>query len=185
VSDIEKARELYSDVLGYDVEYYDEEGFFPDLAAVPGGSRKVRRVLLGHSERRRGPFAELLGPSHLELVQLREGNARKIFENRFWGDLGFIHLCFDIQGMHWLKEECETKGFPFTVDSGSTFDMGDAGGHFSYVEDPDGTLIEFVETHKMPVAKKFGIYINLKKRNPAKPLPKFLLKLLRFNRRKD
>lgn len=185
VSNIEKARELYSDVLGYDVEFYDEEGFFADLAVLPGGKQKIRRVLLGHSEKRRGPFSQLLGPSKLELIQLSNAKGRKIFEDRFWGDLGFIHLCFDIQGMKWLKEECEAKGFPFTVDSGDTFDMGDAGGHFSYVEDPDGTLIEFVETHKMPIAKKFGIFINLKKRNPLKPLPAFLLKLLKFNRRKD
>jgi catechol 2,3-dioxygenase-like lactoylglutathione lyase family enzyme len=185
VSDIDKARELYTDVLGYDVEYYDEEGFFPDLAVIPGGNRKLRRVLLGHSEKRKGPFSQMLGPSVLEFVQLKGEKGRKIFENRFWGDLGFIHLCFDIQGMQWLKEELEAKGFPFTVDSGTTFDMGDAGGHFTYVEDPDGTLIEFVETHKMPIAKKFGVYIDLKKRNPVKPLPAFLLKLLRFNRRKD
>jgi len=34
--------------------------------------------------------------------------------------------------------------------------MGEASGHFAYVEDPDGTLIEFVETHKIPIIKKLG-----------------------------
>lgn len=185
VTDIEKSRALYSDVLGYDVELYDEEGVFPDLAGLPGGGRKVRRVLLGHSEKRKGPFSRLLGASRIELISVKAHTGRKVFQNRFWGDLGFIHLCFDIQGMNRLKSQCESKGFPFTVDSGSTFDMGDAGGRFSYIEDPDGTLIEFVETHKMPVAKKLGIYLNLKSRNPDKPIPSFLLKLLRLNRRKD
>jgi hypothetical protein len=61
---------------------------------------------------------------------------------------------------------------------GSSFDMGDAAGQFAYIEDPDGTLIEFVETHKVPIMKKLGLAINLKNRNPEKALPKFILKAL-------
>ena len=59
-----------------------------------------------------------------------------------------------------------------------SFDMGDASGHFTYIEDPDGTLIEFVETHKIPVVKKLGWFIDMKKRDPRKPLPKFLLRMI-------
>jgi hypothetical protein len=86
-----------------------------------------------------------------------------------------------------LKASCEKLGFPFTVDSkhsheGNSFDMGEAAGHFSYIEDPDGTLIEFVETHKIAVLKKLGWYLNLKKREPGKPLPEWILKTLRFSR---
>ena len=39
--------------------------------------------------------------------------------------------------------------------------MGSQG--FAYVEDPDGTWMELVETHKPPILKKFGwylIYVN-------------------------
>ena len=46
--------------------------------------------------------------------------------------------------------------------------MGEAAGHFAYIEDPDGTLIEFVETLKIPIIKKLGWYINLEKRAPEK-----------------
>ena len=56
--------------------------------------------------------------------------------------------------------------------------MGEASGHFSYIEDPDGTLIEFVETYKIPVIKKIGWYLSLEKRDPKKPLPTWLLKML-------
>ena len=51
-----------------------------------------------------------------------------------------------------------------SVDIDNSFDMGEAAGRFSYIEDPYGTLIEFVETHKVPIIKKIGWYINLKKR---------------------
>ena len=63
--------------------------------------------------------------------------------------------------------------------------MGEAAGSFSYIEDPDGTLIELVETYKVPILKKFGWYLNLRKRNPEKPLPDWMLKSMRFNRKKD
>ena len=104
----------------------------------------------------------MFGPTEIELVMTLGRKPKKIFKDRLWGDLGFIHLCFDILGMKTLKEECKAKGFPFTVDSdihpsGKPFDMGEAAGHFSYIEDPDGTLIEFVETHKIPVIQKNGL----------------------------
>lgn len=185
VGQIEKALPLYSGILGYDKVEYDVKGCFSDLAQLPGGEQEVRRVLLSHSKARKGPFSRLLGPTKIELVQSLRREPRKIFENRFWGDWGFIHLCFDVRNMDELKIAAEKAGFPFTVDSGSSFDMGEAAGRFAYVEDPDGTLIEFVETHKLPILKKFGWYLNLKKRNAEKALPDWMLRTLRFSRVKD
>jgi catechol 2,3-dioxygenase-like lactoylglutathione lyase family enzyme len=185
VSDIEKALSLYRDVLGYDTIVYDKTGIFEDFAFMHGGEQKYRRMLLNHSEKRRGAFSDMFGHSQIELVTALERTTQKIYEGRFWGDPGFIQLCFDITNMKAFKQLCETKGFPFTVDScpsGETFDMGDAAGHFTYVEDPDGTLIEFVETHKIPILKKLNLYINLKKRDQTKPLPKIMLKALKFNK---
>lgn len=186
VSDIDKALPLYKDILGYSTVDYDVTGSFDDLGSLPGGGHTVRRVLLSHKQERKGPFARLLGPTEIELIESKDRTDRKkIFENRFWGDWGFIHLCFDIQGMNELKKECDAKGFPFTVDSSDTFDMGEAGGRFSYIEDPDGTWIEFVETHKVPVMKKWGWYINLKNRKPGKYLPNWMLRAMGMNKVKD
>ena len=183
VSDIDASIALYRDILEYSHVEYDVTGEFDDLANLPGGKGKYRRVLLSHKDSKKGPFAELLGPTEIELVQsLERTDCKKIFQDRFWGDWGFIHLCFDIQDMEDLKNSCENQGYPFTVDSGNTFDMGEAGGRFSYIEDKDGTLIEFVETHKVPVMKKLGWYINLEKRNPEKHLPRWMLKAMGLNK---
>ena len=187
VSDIEKARVVYSDILGYDQVIYDSTGIFPDLANLPGGNKECRRVLLKCSDPFRGPFSKVFGQSIIELISSTDKPGKRIYENRFWGDPGFIHLCYDMQGMDNLREFCSEKGFPFTVDSqksheGNSFDMGEAAGHFSYIEDPDGTLIEFVETHKVPILKKFGWYLDLRKRDPGKSLPVWILKTLRFSR---
>ncbi len=190
VSDIDKSLKVYSDILGYDTVAYDEEGVFDDLTTLPGGRQAFRRLLLKQSKPPRGSLSRILGPSEIELIQATDMKPKKIFRDRYWGDLGFIHLCFDVQGMDALRQECANKGFPFTVDSnvipeGQSFDMGEAAGYFSYIEDPDGTLIEFVETHKIPIIKKLGWYLDLRKREPGKSLPNYILKALKYSKVKD
>lgn len=182
VSDIERSLDLYRDILEYDRIEYDKEGVFDDLSALEGGEQKVRRVLLSHTAPRKGSFSQLLGDSKIELIQTYDRQPRKIFGDRYWGDLGFIHLCFDVKGMDELEKECNKKGFTFTVDSKNSFDMGEAAGRFSYIEDPDGTLIEFVETHKIPIWENIGWYLNVKNKPPEKPIPKWMLQFLRLSR---
>ena len=180
VTDMEASMKFYSEVLGYDIVRSDTTGPFSSSKLVPGAERVCRRVILG-SKKRKGALADLLGDSEIELIQALDYTPRKIYQGRYWGDPGFIQVCFDVTGMRALGEFCQSKGHPFTVDScpaGEVFDMGDASGHFTYIEDPDGTLIEFVETHKIPVVKKLGWFIDMKKRNPEKSLPKFLFRMM-------
>lgn len=184
VSDIDDAKKVYSDILEYDEVVYDQLDVFEDYTVLPGGSEKYRRVLLKHKPRS-GAFSKLLGPTQIELVQALERTPGKIFKDRIWGELGYIHICFDIQGMALLQEECDKKGFPFTVNSAESFDMGNAAGHFSYISDPDGTPIEFVETHKLPIIEKIGWYMNLKGRDPQKSLPDWMIKTIQFGRIKN
>lgn len=189
VTDMETSKKFYANILGYDEVVYELSGKFDGFSGIPGGDQSFDRVLLRHSKERKGSFSPLFGPSEIELVKSTDRQPNKIYENRFWGDLGFIHLCFDIAGYDELREICANEGYPFTVDSttkhGESFDMGEAAGHFSYIEDPDGALIEFIETHKVPVVKKLGIYLNLRKKDPEKPLSKWILKAFAFNRVKD
>ena len=188
-TDIEKTLVLFRDVLGYDTVLADETGIFADIAALPSGNKNFRRVLLTESKLRKGAFSRLFGPSYIELVQALDRTPNKIYEGRYWGDPGFIQICFDVQNMRALERKCASLGFPFTADSAvkqksdaESFEMGDAAGHFTYIEDPDGYLIEFVETHKIPIMKKLGLYLNLRNRDPEKPLPDWILKMLRFAR---
>ncbi len=185
VSNMEKSLKFYSNLLGYDHIIYDKTEPFDDFKELPGGKNKIRRVLLSKTKENTGNFSKLLGVSTIELIQVLDRNPRKIFENRFWGDLGFIHLCFDVYNMKELEKNLSANGYPFTVDSSSSFDMGEAAGHFSYIEDPDGTLIEFVETYRIPILKKIGWYLDVSKRDRTKTLPDWMLGTLKFNRKKD
>ncbi|HZK08203.1 MAG TPA: VOC family protein [Bacteroidales bacterium] len=183
VSDMQRSVDFYKKILGYDHIIYDNTDVFDDWQSLHGGKERYRRVLLGHRLPRGGAFSPLLRNSNLELVQALDRTPRKIFDNRFWGDLGYIHVCFDIVGMDALRKECAAAGHAFTVDSADSFDMGAAAGHFGYIEDPDGALIEFVETHKIPMMKKLGWYLNLQKRGQIKPLPKWFFKLMAMVRK--
>jgi len=184
VSNIDKSKEFYKNILGFDKVVYDTQGKFEDFSYLKSDGQEFRRVLLRHSKERVGPFSKLLGAGEIELVQALDQTANKIFQDRMWGDLGYIHLCFDIVGMDALREKCKNAGCGFTVDSGD-FDMGEAAGHFAYIEDPDGALIEFVETHKVPILKKINWYLDLRKRPAGKSLPRWMLKAMGLSRVKN
>ena len=184
VSDIEKSIQFYTDILGYDTIEWQGEGNFNDLTPLNPKKHQYKRVILSHSKNRKGSFSQLLGSSQIELIENLTETGKNIYQDRYWGDLGFIHLCFDVVGMEALREECKEAGHPFTVDSANSFDMGEAAGHFSYIEDPDGTLIEFVETHKIPILKKIGWYLDIRKRDALKPLPRWMVKSMGLNKKK-
>lgn len=184
VKNIEESLPVYQEILQYDQVVYDQTGVFPDFAGVPGGEQKMRRMLLKHSDKKNGAFSPFFGQSVIELVQVTGREPRDIYKGRIWGDPGFIHLCFDINGMNIFREKVKNMGHPFTVDSAKaidSFDMGEAAGNFAYIQAPEGTLIEFVETHRIPLLKKLGWHLDIRKRGNH-PLPNWMFKLFRFKR---
>ncbi len=184
VSNMDESIKFYQKGFGLSEVVYDVTGTFDDLGLSSAG-KQYRRVLLKLKNDYKSAFSRLFGDIQIELIQTLNEQPVKIFANRYWGDIGFIHLCFDVPHMNALKSSLEKNGYHFTVDSSDTFDMGESGGRFSYVEDPDGTLIEMVETHKVPVLKKPRIFINLDKRKNGKPLPNWMVGLLGLNKVKN
>jgi len=180
VSNIENSLFFYRNLLGIHEIIFDVTGNYVDN--YEDVKIYCRRVLLRKKVTGYGAFSKLLGAVEIELVQRLDGDAVKIFEDRFWGDCGFIHLCFDVLNMDGLKKHADSLGIKFTVDSHGSFAMDNASGRFCYAEDPDGTLIELVETHKIPILKKLGLYLNLKNRNRQKPLPDWMINLLSLSK---
>jgi catechol 2,3-dioxygenase-like lactoylglutathione lyase family enzyme len=186
VSDVEKARVLYSELLGYTEVVYDETGTFEDWANLPGGKGKFRRVLLGQKAPVLGNFAAITGTTYIELVQVLDRTPQKIYKDRIWGDVGFVHLGFDVKGMVELGKKLDEKGYGFTCDTNDALTMGEnTRVHCTYIEDDDGTLIEMIEVFKIPLIEKWGFFLNVEKRHPSKTLPKMMLKAMRFSRVKD
>ncbi len=182
VRNLERSIAFYQSVLGFDeIMYQSDSQSFDDLSFF-GENKTYKRCLLTTSKPSTAGFAALFGKPYIELIEWTNGTPRKIFENRYWGDLGFIHLCFDVRNMGALKKHCEKNNAPFTVDSGEKFSMGDAAGHFAYIEDPDGTLIEFVETKKVPILKKLNWYWKFSPSKIHQPVPKWMIKAFQLNR---
>lgn len=182
VENLEEAIKMYEQTLGFKLLGEIQKGACEDIAGLPSGGKTFKRAKLVQQNAEEGAFGKLLGTATLELIEATDYKGKRMFSDRFWGDLGYIHLCFDIVGMKAHQRDCEQAGYPFTVDSADSFDMGKSAGHFAYIESKDGTLLEFVETHKLPVAPKWGWYVDLRKRNARKNLPKWMLGALRFNR---
>lgn len=174
VSNMSQSLHFYQEVLGLDIVLYDYE--------MHENNASYRKVGLKKNATGKGAFNKLLGNVTIELVQLLDGNPVKIYQNRFWGDCGFIHLCFDVLDMDALKNHAENNNYKFSVDSNQTFAMDHSSGRFCYIEDPDGTLIELVETHKIPILKKIGWYLDLRKRNKERPLPDWIIKMLSLSK---
>jgi catechol 2,3-dioxygenase-like lactoylglutathione lyase family enzyme len=178
VSNINNAADFYKNALGIGKVKYE----IISRDVVFGKSVAVKKMLLIKNRNQIGAFCNLLGDVQIELVEALDSMPVKIFQNRFWGDCGFIHLCFDVINMNELKRKIETAEYSFTVDSINSFAMENASGRFCYIEDPDGTLIELVETHKIPIIKKVGWYIYLAKRKANNPLPKWMIRMLGFSK---
>ncbi len=182
VSDMDKALHFYKEVMGINETVYSGTAPMVDMPCESVKGQVFRRVLLKKKMGKKGAFSNLLGSIQIELIEAKERIPKKIYQDRFWGDCGFIHLCFDVLNMKKLKELCTNTGYPFTVDSANSFAMGESAGRFCYVEDPDGTLIELVETHKVPILKKIGWYIDLTKRKQDRPLPSWMIGMLAFSK---
>ncbi len=186
VSNIDNSLKLYADVLGYDQVVYDETRVFDDFKSLPGGEKSFRRIRLTQSNPPGGGFAKVSADTYIELIQAQDYQPRKIYKGRIWGDIGFVHVGLDVRGMKALGEELATKGFGFTCDTRDTLDMGGTTRvHCTYIDDPDGVLIEMIEVYKIPIIEKMGVFLNVEKRDPLKPLPDFMLKALKFSRIKD
>lgn len=186
VSDMEKALSFYKGVLEIDSVISDKVGVFEDFAALNDGDQTYRRVRLAPSKRHTGAFSKVFGDFFIELIQVTsEPSIAHNMKDRLWGDQGFIHLCFDVNGMNAIKARAEKMNNAFTIDAGESFSMGDAAGRFAYIEDPDGTLIELVETDKITISKKLGWRITLSDARKKRPLPDLLFKVIGMSRVKD
>ncbi|WGK68991.1 VOC family protein [Candidatus Haliotispira prima] len=195
VDDMERSLKFYRNVLGYNHIVQDKEGEWSDWTGFydlnQSNSGVYRRVLLRRENPETGLYAKVFGVGEIELIKtihssfgelwqttkegLRLSKGTHLYSDRYWGDPGFIHLCFDVSQMAELAESCARLGAHFTVDTGADFSMGKlASGRFAYLEDPDGSLIEFVETYRIPILKKPGLFLNVKGR--AKALPRWILK---------
>lgn len=118
---------------------------------------------INHKNAGRSALSEWYGDFFIGLIQTKE-NKPTALQNRYWGDLGYIHFCLDVVDYKGIEAQLDESNLSFTVDSQDGFPMGKAVGRFAYLEDPDQSLIEWVEVHKLPFVPAIGWYIDFRKR---------------------
>ena len=185
VSDMDAALKLYADVLGFDQVLHDATGTQADWDGMPHCTESFRRVRLTQSAPGAGGFGKLTGRTYVELVQAIDRKGSFIFKDRIWCDIGFAHLGFDVRGMADLGTALDKEGFGFRCDTADAIGMGETKVHCTYIDDPDECWLEMIEVYKVPIIEKWGLFLDVQKRGADEPLPRWMLKALRFSRVKD
>ncbi len=185
VTDMERSLHFYRDILDYKDIVYDWKGSDPMLASIPGGESSMRRVLLHDPKPPTSFYSFYLDRGWIELVEVEGSKGPHIYHGRRWGDIGQMEICFDVHDIGATFEELKRRGAePVLEPNTDDFDMGHGStALFAYFVDPDGTMIELAEATRLKFTDK--ISIDLRKRKPGKPLPRWLMKMSRLNRYKE
>jgi catechol 2,3-dioxygenase-like lactoylglutathione lyase family enzyme len=144
VSDIRKAAQFYEKVLGFDRQVYAFEGHNPDLDPVTGRAARMSTVILERSAPNTGAIREL-PQGTIKLMSVPDRKGTHLYDGRKWGDMGCMEFCMDVSELETTVAEARAKGAPVSLEP-CEIDMGSGSrGKVAYIQDPDGTTIEFVE----------------------------------------
>ena len=80
VKDIEKSKEFYQKVLGYDIVIYEGIGKFDDFVGIKGGKSKFKRIILQQSKISDNKFKNYFGKNEIELLEVL--NKDKVIDNK-------------------------------------------------------------------------------------------------------
>jgi glyoxylase I family protein len=134
VSDIERSKAFYVDVLGF-TELYALDIVGDEVAATMEQSGAFRSAML------------LRGDVRIELLQWIDVATTGSGTRKPMTELGFTHLSFRVDDVHELTEAVRAAGGE--IHEHTLTVMGGAGDESAvrliYCTDPDGTRIEFME----------------------------------------
>lgn len=179
VSDLDRAKKFYSEVLGYTVKkelLHGDNSWNEDFL---GPEKDVSRVFMVKHTDKTGLLSNLLGDSEIELVKTHgERIPERIFENRRWGDCGFVHVCFNSNDSAAAKQYLTGRDVEIVTDS--RFNWNGLDSDFMYIEDPDRCFIEVTSLYSIPIFMPLGIKYKVNKSKGVKPLHKNWFTLLKL-----
>lgn len=145
VSSLERSKEFYENVLGFDRVLCEFVGRMPEMDAVTGSALPMNMVILERSAPASGPLGGLLTRGVVKLFEVPNGNVAHTYTGRCWGDIGCMEVCLDVSDLTETVATMRQKGVPIYLPP-VEINMGSGSkGMVAYVQDPDGTTIEFVE----------------------------------------
>jgi len=161
VSDLKRSMKFYSDILGYGDIVYTYEGVCPEWEILFGKGKKIKRALLQRSAKPQGLFRHFLRGGMIELIEVESNKKKHNFDGRKWGDIGCMELCFDVTDIQSTLDQIKKRGIPIIIPPYSQ-NMGlNTEATFAYIQDPDGSLLEFADIGRLPVPYFFiRLFVN-------------------------
>jgi catechol 2,3-dioxygenase-like lactoylglutathione lyase family enzyme len=147
VSDMQKARELYSDAFGFEEVIHDFKGRLPELDEVTGGKEMELAILglpLGPRDAKPGPLRAIV-----KLVHTPGYMGKALYDGRRWGDIGLTEAAFDTTDFGETINILISRGVELLHPPVRADLEPGSGGSFAYVADPHGGLMKIVEAEKM------------------------------------
>lgn len=158
VSDIDRSLEFYGDLLEFTQVMFDYTGFLPGMEGVTGKSKINARVVMLKNQNT-GPLGlgmiklvHLLPPDEpdpcfIQQLSLGKPESPTVAGALRWGDIAIAEACFNTRiSTSKITEQLADKGVK--VESAAAtykFPPYDAETTFSYVRDPDNSLIELAD----------------------------------------
>jgi len=129
VRDIQRAKQFYCDLLGFQIEWERESYSGESFAKVVGLQNAVAYVVMlkGHGAR-------------LELFSYQEPLGNQPFAKRQC-DFGLTHFAFSVKNIHGIYDRLSAAGVYFNCPPQNLR----AGVWATYMQDPEGATIELVE----------------------------------------
>jgi catechol 2,3-dioxygenase-like lactoylglutathione lyase family enzyme len=134
VSDLERSLAFYRDALGFAVESELRVAGEPSQTLLRLRDVDLRAVYL------------VLGGLRIELLHYASPGHRGDAEPRAMNQLGLTHLSLRVDDLDRMQEQLESRGVRVLRDS--RIDHAKLRARAVFVTDPDGTLIELVETRR-------------------------------------
>ena len=149
VSDLDRSKKFYGSALGFDRVLYECDRRIPEMDAVTGDTRPMRMAILERSAPASGPLAKLLPRGVVKIFEVPGRKGKHLYDGRCWGDIGCMEVCLDVSDLMATVASMQKQGIeiylpPVKINMGSG-----SRGLVAYIQDPDGTTIEFVEVQSI------------------------------------
>jgi catechol 2,3-dioxygenase-like lactoylglutathione lyase family enzyme len=143
VSDIKRSYDFYKNVLGFSIKLNEQETVLEEMTPIIGESVRLATIMA----------INLAGGAAIELIEHKSTAPRPMPEVH-WGDIGYLAVGLKAFKIDELVGVLEGKGAEFMTPVIESEVRGGGTWKSAFLRDPDGILLELLETEELRKAGK-------------------------------